>query len=124
MVKVQQSGIMELVARRRGGEGGWRYKVWWDGSIKVRGEAIGPDFEYSGLPRIAVEDVDGATGVFSGGQEDSAIAARTVVGAEGNVSAKDCTRAAKEVLEILPTNAIGELWWRSGGSVATRESEG
>ena len=110
-MKVQESGKVKLVAWRGSGEEGWRCKGWWDGGIKVWGKAIGPDLECSGLPGIAVEDVNGASGVFSGGKEDSAITAGTVVGAERNIGAKDCAGAAKEVLEILPTNTIGELWW-------------
>jgi len=62
-----------------------------------------------------VKEVDGAACVFSSGKEDSAITARTVVGAEGDVGAKDSACATKEVLEILPTNTIGELGWTFRG---------
>ncbi len=52
---------------------------------------------------------DGAAGLLSGGKEDRPVAARAVVGAEGDVSAQNGASLAEEILEVLPAHAVGEL---------------
>jgi hypothetical protein len=77
--------------------------------IQVRRKAIRSDLEDPGLPRVAVEHVDSAPGVLAGREQDGAVAARAVVRTKGDVRAQDGARFAKEVLEILPSNAVGQL---------------
>ena len=85
---------------------GWHCRCW---GFHVGREAVWADFEDASLPRVAVEHVDGPAGVLCGREEDGAIAARAVVGPEGDICAEDCARLAEEVLDILPTDAVGQL---------------
>ncbi len=68
-------------------------------------ETVEADLENPGLPRVPIEHVDGAACLLSGGKEDRPVAARAVVGAEGDVSAQDGASLAEEILEVLPAHA-------------------
>jgi hypothetical protein len=49
------------------------------GSIEVLSDPVGPDFESSRLPVVAMEHLNGSRSVFSRGEEDGAVASRSVV---------------------------------------------
>lgn len=70
---------------------------------------IEANVEHSGLPVEAVEHLDGAVGVDIIGEEDGAEALRAVLSCEGYIGAQDGAAATKEVFEILPPHAKGEL---------------
>jgi len=49
------------------------------GIIDILSDPIGSDFESSCLPVVAVEHLDSSRGIFGCGEEDCAIASRSVV---------------------------------------------
>jgi len=50
-----------------------------NGIIEILSDPIGPDFEGSCLPVVAVEHLNSSCGILSCGEEDRAIASRSVV---------------------------------------------
>lgn len=61
------------------------------------------------MPGITVKHVNGTTGILRRGKENGTIAAGAIIWAEGDVCTKDGACATKEILEVLPADAIWEL---------------
>jgi hypothetical protein len=65
------------------------------------------------LPGVTVEHVDGTPGILCGSKKDGTMTARTVVRAKGDICTENSASLAEKVFEVLPTDPIGKLWWRS-----------
>ena len=65
------------------------------------------------MPRVTIEHIDGTAGILCGSKKDGAMTARAVVRAKGDICTEDSASLAEKVFEVLPTDPIGKLWWRS-----------
>ena len=49
------------------------------GAIEILSDPVGPDLESSRLPIVAVKHLNGSCGIFGRGEENRAVASRSVV---------------------------------------------
>jgi hypothetical protein len=82
------------------------------------------DVERATLPEVAIELVDGTLGVVPRGEEDGAGTLGAVIGQEGDIGAEHVAGVAKEVLEVLPPDAKGQLCGMSAQAWATTTMHG
>ena len=67
------------------------------------------NIEDSCLPAESIVDFDGLEGIVPVGKQDRTEALAPVVGSQGDVGAEDGAGLPEKILEVLPSDAEGEV---------------
>ena len=67
------------------------------GAIEVLGDPVRPDFESSRLPVVAVKHLNGSCSIFGCGEENGAVASRSVVRSQRDICPEDGSGLAKKI---------------------------
>ena len=79
------------------------------GAIEILNDPVGPDFESSRLPVVTMKHLNSSCSIFGCGKENGAVASRSVVWSQRDISPEDGSGLAKKIFKILPANSIRQL---------------